>query len=41
MSKKPVVLMVLDGMGRHIIDKNCSNGSILKTHQVIEYKILF
>ena len=33
---KHVVLMVLDGMGRHIIDKNCSNGSILKTFSIRE-----
>lgn len=38
---KHVVLMVLDGMGRHIIDKNCSNGSILKTHQVMNLNSVF
>lgn len=38
---KHVVLMVLDGMGRHIIDKNCSNGSILKTHQVMNLHSVF
>ena len=38
---KHVVLMVLDGMGRHIIDKNCGNGSILKTHQVMNLNSVF
>lgn len=38
---KHVVLMVLDGMGRHIIDKNCSNGSILKTHQVMNLNSVY
>lgn len=35
------MLMVLDGMGRHIIEKNCSNGSILKTHQVMNLNSVF
>ena len=38
---KHVVLMVLDGMGRHIIDKNCNNGSILKTHQVMNLNSVY
>lgn len=38
---KHVVLMVLDGMGRHIIDKNCGNGSILKTHQVMNLNSVY
>lgn len=38
---KHVVLMVLDGMGKHIIEKNCGNGSILKTHQVMNLNSVF
>ena len=38
---KHVALMVLDGMGRHIIDKNCNNGSILKTHQVMNLNSVY
>ncbi len=38
---KHVVLMVLDGMGRHIIEKNCNNGSILKTHQVMNLNSVY
>ncbi len=30
-----VVLMVLDGLGTKVIDDNLSNGSILKTHQIM------
>lgn len=38
---KHVVLMVLDGMGKHIIEKNCNNGSILKTHQVMNLNSVY
>lgn len=38
---KHVVLMVLDGLGRNIIDVNCSNGSILKTHQIMNLNSVF
>ena len=38
---KHVVLMVLDGLGKNIIEANCNNGSILKTHQIMNLNSVF